>query len=189
MALVYRVGKRRVDGAHLFKIQQAKTERRPKYWRKYAQGEDEESKEERMREPGVAPGLRIDAPQAIHSVIGDDRRATANADFDTFIDALVEIGFKTIGGATNVGITLQPPLGLHGAELDLFVPWPTAMDGWWPHEYTPAANMLCNNYNIKAADFIKIPDDVDMVGIGFEIPGKNSSERVYGCIYVVFVAS
>ena len=51
--------------------------------------------------------------------------------------ALVEIGFKTIGGATNVGITLQPPLGLHGAELDLFVPWPMAMDGWWPHEYTP----------------------------------------------------
>ncbi|KAH9896034.1 hypothetical protein C8Q73DRAFT_789822 [Cubamyces lactineus] len=172
-------------------VYRAKTERRPKYWRKYAQGEDEESKEERMREPGVAPGLR--SPQehrpylamaptyalkthlyvAIHSVIGDDRRATANADFDTFIDALVEIGFKTIGGATNVGITLQPPLGLHGAELDLFVPWPTAMDGWWPHEYTPAANMLCNNYNIKAADFIKIPDDVDMVGIGFEIPGKN----------------
>ena len=33
--------------------------------------------------------------------------------------------------------------------------------------------MLCDNYNIKAADFIEIPDDVDMVGIGFEIPGKN----------------
>ncbi|KAH9893251.1 hypothetical protein C8Q73DRAFT_791123 [Cubamyces lactineus] len=110
---------------------------------------------------------------AIHSVIGDDRRATANADFDAFIDALVQIGFKTIGGATNVGITLQPPLGLHGAEHDLFVAWPTGKDGWWPPEYTPVANMLCDNYNITAADFIEIPDDIDAVGICFAIPAKD----------------
>ena len=29
--------------------------------------------------------------QAIHSVIGDDRRATANADFDAFINVRYEI--------------------------------------------------------------------------------------------------
>ncbi|KAH9884308.1 hypothetical protein C8Q73DRAFT_669843 [Cubamyces lactineus] len=185
MTLAYRVGKRRVDGAHIFKLQQAKTERQPEYWRKYARGEDEDSNEERMRqnEPGVALGSRRSdvsmAPKyalktvlyvAIQSVVGDDRRATASADFDAFIDALLEIGFTTVGGAANVGITLQPPLGLDGADLDLVVPWPTGKDGWWPYEYIPVANMLCDNYNMKAADFIEIPDRVDMVDAGFAIP-------------------
>ena len=30
--------------------------------------------------------------------------------------------------------------------------------------------MLCDNYNMKAADFIEIPDRVDMVDAGFAIP-------------------
>ncbi|KAH9884213.1 hypothetical protein C8Q73DRAFT_665049 [Cubamyces lactineus] len=110
---------------------------------------------------------------AIQSIVGDNRRATATADFDAFIEALLDIGFTTVGGAANVGITLQPPLGLHGADLDLVVPWPTGKDGWWPYEYVPVANMLCNNYNIKAGDFIEIPDTVDIAEAGFTIPAMD----------------
>ncbi|KAH9885579.1 hypothetical protein C8Q73DRAFT_669439 [Cubamyces lactineus] len=155
MTLAYRVGKRRVDGAHIFKLQQAKTERQPEYWRKYARGEDEDSNEERMRqnEPGVALGSRR----------SDVSMAPKYALKTVLYVALLEIGFTTVGGAANVGITLQPPLGLDGADLDLVVPWPTGKDGWWPYEYIPVANMLCDNYNMKAADFIEIPDRVDMV--------------------------
>ncbi|KAJ8462235.1 hypothetical protein ONZ51_g6706 [Trametes cubensis] len=110
---------------------------------------------------------------AIQGVIGDDTRTTGSADFKGFIAALLEIGFETVGGAIEVGVTLQPPLGMHGAEVDLFVAWPADKDGWWAYEYTAVASMLCDNYNIKAADFIEIPDDVNMEGIGFAIPAKN----------------
>ncbi|KAH9885589.1 hypothetical protein C8Q73DRAFT_795740 [Cubamyces lactineus] len=58
----------------------------------------------------------------IQSVIGDNRRAAAGrADFDMFIRALVEIGFTIVEGPNCAGITLRPPLGLKGAQDNLFV--------------------------------------------------------------------
>ncbi|KAH9893257.1 hypothetical protein C8Q73DRAFT_666028 [Cubamyces lactineus] len=87
--------------------------------------------------------------------------------------ALVEIGFTMVEGPDRAGQTLRPPMGVKEAEDDLFIRRPAGEDGWWAYEYIPVAKMLCEKYDIKATDFIEIPDVVEITGAGFAIPAMD----------------
>ncbi|KAH9893352.1 hypothetical protein C8Q73DRAFT_791216 [Cubamyces lactineus] len=107
---------------------------------------------------------------AIQGVLGHDKRSVGGVHFGNFIEALEEIGFVKIGEASSVGVTLRPEPGMYGTDEDLFVTLPACANSWWDHEYNMVAEILRGNYGITATDFIEIPEDVDMAGVGFAIP-------------------
>ncbi|KAJ8468534.1 hypothetical protein ONZ51_g9580 [Trametes cubensis] len=107
---------------------------------------------------------------AMVGVLGDDKRARGGPNVDDFITALVTIGFACV---PNTGTTELALRWVHGPynrrEQLLPVRRPAASDGWWGYEYAATAESLQEIFHIERTDFIELPEDAAVEGVGFSI--------------------
>ncbi|KAI9068166.1 hypothetical protein FKP32DRAFT_1672420 [Trametes sanguinea] len=98
---------------------------------------------------------------ALMGVCGGDSRASANVDFEAFVQGLQAIGFRSTNGTNGTRVVLRAPASFKtGANRILEIKRPVPGQGWWPYEYTDVALSLEEKFDITGATFMEVDADV-----------------------------